>query len=326
MQSANSLALQELNTIRSEHKLEQSAHIEEVRTLAPEYTEIETSLMRAGHSLLKSVLNGGSDFEKIKSFIQKKQSDKLRLLKHLSLPTDYLDEKVNCENCNDTGFDDNGLKCNCLKQLTKKYIVVNSNLTDHMKNQTFDNFNFSIFSTVPDSSGKAPLDIINSAYKTSMGFANNFDKIPPHNILLRGNAGTGKTYLSSCIGNAVLERGKTVYYQTCYKLCELLENIKFGKLATAEEIESAQSTVNYISDVDLLIIDDLGTEFATQFTAAALFDLFNTRLIKSKSTVISTNLDFATMENMYSNRFTSRIIGEYSILTLVGNDLRKSII
>lgn len=324
MQSANSLALQELNKIRNEHKFEQSEHIEEVRTLAPEYSEIEIALLGAGKNLLKSVLNGGNNFDSIKEFIQRKQADKLRILKHLSLPADYLEEKVNCENCSDTGFDDNGLKCVCLKQLTEKYIVVNSNLTDNMKSQTFDNFNFSLFSAVPDSSGKAPLDIINSAYKISMSFANNFDKIPPQNILLRGNAGTGKTYLSSCIGNAVLERGKTVYYQTAYKLCELLENIKFGKYSTPEDMNSARSTVKYINDVDLLIIDDLGTEFATQFTSAALFDLLNTRLIKSKSTIISTNLDFTTMENMYSTRFTSRIIGEYLILILIGKDLRKS--
>ena len=73
----------------------------------------------------------------------------------------------------------------------------------------------------------------------------------------------------------------------------------------------------------MLIIDDLGTEFITQFTAAALFDLINTRLINNKSTVISTNLDFDSMEKLYSSRFTSRILGDFKIMIITGGDLRK---
>lgn len=323
MQSANSLAVQELNEIRERHKAELDSNTEKVRSLAPEYTRIESDLMRAGQALLRSVLHGGKDFEKIKSFIEAKQKEKLEILKRLSLPEDFLDEKYNCENCRDTGFDDNGLKCTCLKELTSKYIDINSNMTEIMKNQTFENFDFSLFSPVPDSSGKAALDIAKAAYNKAKSFAENFENSTPSNILLMGNAGTGKTYISSCIGNLALKRGKTVYYQTSYKLCELMENVKFGKYEIPDEQQNAYTTLKYINDVDLLIIDDLGTEFLTQFTAAALFDLLNTRLLKNKATVISTNLGFEAMEKMYSQRLTSRIFGEYIIMTLKGSDLRR---
>lgn len=325
MQSANSLALQELNERRERHKTELDANIAKVRSLAPEYAGIEADMMRAGNSLLRSVLHGGKDFEKIKNFIEKKQSEKIEILKRLSLPEDYLDEKYDCENCRDTGFDDNGLKCTCLKELTSKYININSNMTELMKNQTFENFNFSLFSPVPDSTGKAPLDIAKSAYDKAKSYADNLDAANPRNLLLKGNAGTGKTYLSSCIGNLALNRGKTVYYQTSYKLCELMENVKFGKYETTEEQQGGYTTLNYINDADLLIIDDLGTEFLTQFTAAALFDLLNTRILKNKATVISTNLSFEAMEKLYSQRLTSRILGEYKIIQLIGQDLRKNI-
>ena len=116
---------------------------------------------------------------------------------------------------------------------------------------------------------------------------------------------------------------QTVYYQTSYKLCETLENVKFGKYENPDELSSAVSVIKYINSVDLLIIDDLGTEFITQFTAAALFDLINTRLINNKSTVISTNLDFDSMEKLYSSRFTSRILGDFKIMIITGGDLRK---
>lgn len=323
MQSANSLAMQELNEIRDRHKAELEANTAKVRALAPEYTEIENDLMRAGKSLLRSVLHGGRDFDKIKEYIQTKQGEKSDILKRLSLPQDFLDEKYDCENCRDTGFDDNGLKCACLKELTAKYVDKNSNMTEIMKSQTFENFDFSLFSPVPDSSGRAPLDIAKSAYDTAESYANNLDAAEPPNIILKGNAGTGKTYLSSCIGNRALKRGKTVYYQTSYKLCELMENVKFGKFEILDEQQSGYTVLKYINNVDLLIIDDLGTEFLTQFTAAALFDLLNTRLLKNKATVISTNLSFDAMEKMYSNRMTSRILGEYKVITLIGQDLRK---
>ena len=116
---------------------------------------------------------------------------------------------------------------------------------------------------------------------------------------------------------------RTLYYQTSYKLCETLENVKFGKYENPDELSSAVSVIKYINSVDLLIIDDLGTEFITQFTAAALFDLINTRLINNKSTVISTNLDFDSMEKLYSSRFTSRILGDFKIMIITGGDLRK---
>lgn len=319
MKSANSLAMQELNQIREKHRAELNANLIKVRALAPEYSQIEADLRSAGNALLRSVLHGGEDFEKLKSYIQNKQKAKQTILAQLGLPPDFTDEKYDCEICHDTGFDENGLKCSCLKALTAKYIAVNSNMTELMKKQTFENFDFSLFPPVGEN-GKAPLDIMRAAYDKAIRFADN----PNHgNILLCGNAGTGKTYLSSCIANRALDGGMTVYYQTAYKLCEMMENIKFDKISDDEERSETASAIRYAETADLLVIDDLGTEFITQFTAAALFDLLNTRLLKEKSTVISTNLSLSKIDSLYSARMTSRIFGSYTVLLLMGPDLRK---
>ena len=122
-------------------------------------------------------------------------------------------------------------------------------------------------------------------------------------------------------GPSPAERLYIIRRRTSY--AETLENVKFGKYENPDELSSAVSVIKYINSVDLLIIDDLGTEFITQFTAAALFDLINTRLINNKSTVISTNLDFDSMEKLYSSRFTSRILGDFKIMIITGGDLRK---
>lgn len=322
MQSANSLAMQELNQKREINKTRLEANIAKVRALAPDYSGIESELMRAGNALLRSVLHGGDDFDKIKTFIETKQSEKKEILNRLSLPEDFLDEKFDCAICRDTGFDDNGLKCSCLKSLTAKYIAVNSNMTELMKSQTFDNFDFSLFSPSGES-GKSPLDIMNHAYDIAKRFAENIGSDLALNLILMGNTGTGKTYLTSCVANLALSRGKTVYYQTSYKLCEMMEGVKFGKYDNPDELYDMSTTIKYANDADLLIIDDLGTEFITQFTAAALFDLLNTRLMKGKATIISTNLNLGKISEIYSERLTSRILGEYQIVPLCGTDLRR---
>lgn len=319
MQSAQAMALNELKNIREARSAELERRREELRGISSEYAAIESDLQRAGNNLLRSVLNGGRDFDRIKDYIQAKQREKAALLKGLDLPADYLDEKYNCDICRDTGFDDEGKKCGCLKELTAKFIIVNSNMSEMMKEQTFENFDLSLFSPVPGTGGKAELEIARSAMDKAKNFADNIEN--GGNVLLKGGIGTGKTYLSSCIANRVLDMGKTVYYETAYKLCELLENIHFEK-GDAEYLDHAASVKKYAEDVDLLIIDDLGTEFQTQFTAAALFDLFNTRLMRKKPTVISTNLGLDELNNNYSSRFISRIIGEYTIIPTVSRDLR----
>lgn len=321
MKSAHALAVSELEQTREKNRRELERRRKYVREHEPILSEIEAKLMEGGNALLRCVLNGGRDFENIKKFIQKKQSEKQELLESMGLPKDYLDEIYDCQNCHDTGFDSSGRKCSCLVRLTAKYIDLNSNMTELMKSQTFENFDFSLYSPNPDGRKTSPLEHATKAYNIAKSFADDFSN--GRNIILMGNAGTGKTYLSNCIGNRALARGKTVYYQTSYKLFELLENLKFGKYDDSSEYDRALSIKKYVYSADLLIIDDLGTEFVTQFTAAALFDLINTRLLDSKATVISTNLSLESMEKMYSTRFTSRIFGEFKMIFMYSEDLRK---
>ena len=81
-----------------------------------------------------------------------------------------------------------------------------------------------------------------------------------------------------------------------------------------------QTTPNPKSD--LLILDDLGTEFDSSFYQSTIYNLINTRLNRSLPTIISTNLDFNGISNRYEERITSRIYANYSILRFVGQDVR----
>ena len=91
---------------------------------------------------------------------------------------------------------------------------------------------------------------------------------------------------------------------------------KFGKDAAAELMSE------HLFDCDLLIIDDLGTEMVNTFTTSQLFLLLNERLLRKKSTVISTNLSLEALVDLYSERTFSRITSNYTMLKLTGDDIR----
>ena len=77
-----------------------------------------------------------------------------------------------------------------------------------------------------------------------------------------------------------------------------------------------------VCDVDLLIIDDLGTELTNSFVKTRLFSILNERLLHRKSTVISTNHDIETFSNIYSTRIFSRVMQSFTLLNLIGKDIR----
>ena len=107
-------------------------------------------------------------------------------------------------------------------------------------------------------------------------------------------------------------------YKSSYKLFEFLEDYKFGRVSRDEY----SLIYNTIYDCELLIIDDFGTEFITSYTQSVFFDLLNTRLMNGKSTIISTNLNFDKLNEIYQERVTSRLQNEFTGLFFCGKDIR----
>ncbi len=320
MESAYGLATRELARIREENRAEQTRRIEEVRSKNPDYTRIERALSQQGTALVRRVLEGRAEISDIEDAVRKLQKEREELLLKEGFSKDYLEDIYSCTDCRDTGFLEDGSRCGCLKNLAVSFAGANANLTEYMKEQTFDKADFSLFAKQPAENGREPLTYIKRAFERALKFAETFDTTHA-NLLLMGNAGTGKTFLSSCIANYALARQKTVYYQSAFSLFDMLEKLKFGRLSD-EEQEKAEAISRYLYEVDLLIIDDLGTEFVSAYSTAALFDLINSRQIQHKSTILSTNLNHQGLEQIYSRRLLSRMVGDFEVLTFIGQDLR----
>lgn len=322
MESAYALAAAELAKIRERNRAEHEHRLNEVRTANPGFIQIERSLAAKGAALIRLITEKSADFSVIESDIKQLRRKKTDILHSLNLPEDYLDNIYTCSKCHDTGFDDLGGRCTCLKQLVARFMGQNSNLTERMKNQTFENFDFSLFSNQPPENGRDPFLHIKRIHDICKRFADSFDETH-ENLLLKGNAGTGKTYLSSCIANRALTRGKTVYYQTAFKLFDMLEKFKFNR-CSADEQEQFKAVYDYVFSVDLLIIDDLGTEFTSSYSSIALFNIINSRCLDGKSTILSTNLSSESLTKLYSQRFASRVFGDFTTLSFIGRDLRMN--
>ncbi len=231
----------------------------------------------------------------------------------------YLDPIYDCFDCNDTGYIANQ-KCHCLNQAIIDFSYEQSNLKTILDKENFDTFSFNVYSKEKDVKlGISPYDNMRSVHNLCMNFIKTFNT-DFKNLILYGHSGLGKTFLCNSIAKELLDSSHTVIYLSAFQLFRLFENYRFHK---EEEIVTNDDIEN-IFICDLLIIDDLGTEFSNAVTKAELFNCLNTRLLNKKSTVVSTNLAPGQWVDQYSERITSRIFGYYTSLKFIGSDIRMN--
>ncbi len=281
--------------------------------------EIKSHSLKTSKLVLKNPENIEAEISKLKTFIDELKKEKAFILTENNVPLDYLTLKYDCNFCEDTGFLKNGKKCKCFKQKIISGYYEMSNLQHKLDTENFKNFDISIFSdnTVTGHKKNQKENIKEILSKTE-SFATSFDSSKVKNLFFYGPTGQGKTYLCNCIANSLINKGYLVIYQTAFKLIEIIENARFNKNTFSNKDENYQMLFN----ADLLILDDLGTEFINTFTNVEIFNIINTRLNQNKKTIISTNLSPVQIKEKYSDRISSRLFGNYEMLSFYGSDLR----
>ncbi len=244
---------------------------------------------------------------------------KEQLLVEHGYSPDYLDRIYTCPDCQDTGYI-NDEKCHCFKSRIVEYLYEQSNLKEVLETENFSHFCIEYYPDdyVEETTGLTPRDNSREILRTARIFSQQFMETHD-NLLLYGNTGVGKTFLTHCIAKEALDQSHTVVYLTSLGLFDILEKNKFDRELSSVE---KSATVSYILDCDLLIIDDLGTELNNSFTSSQLYQVLDTRLVHQKSTIISTNLSFDDLREQYSERIFSRITSGYTLLKVTGDDIR----
>ncbi|MBP3256026.1 MAG: ATP-binding protein [Clostridia bacterium] len=291
----------------------------------PELQEIDDELSKEAINTSKQIITSKdpSLIKELNDKLSLLKEKKNNILKSLNIDENYLKPKFECNDCNDTGYINNNyesIMCHCLKQKLFDIEYNKSNISN-LERDNFDNFSFDLYSDEINEekykSKNSPRKNIEFIYKLSKKFIDNFDDKEQKNLLFTGNTGLGKSFLSSCIAREILKKGKTVLYQTAPVMLDTIMDFRFGKENSSKDI------YDNILNVDLLIIDDLGTECINNMKFSELFNIINTRLLNnSTKTIISTNLSLDNLFSTYDERIVSRLVGNYDICHFYGDDIR----
>lgn len=309
--------LNEYEALQEAAKSEQKRRQTEIYNKFPRIKAIDDEISRIGIGIASSILKGvdiDSLISEEKRRITDLKMEKAEILSENKYPIDYLDIKYRCSKCRDTGYIGNK-KCSCFRQKLIDKLYQQSNLRDILKKENFDTFDISLY---PEEKAVgqelSPRKNMEEIFSRCIRFYQEFDS-SNENLFFSGKPGLGKTFLSNCIAKELLDMGKVVIYQTAPELIEKLRRAKFDETVSPD-------TLDDLFDCDLLIIDDLGTEQNTSFSQTELFNVINTRLLKGKKMIISTNIPIEEFNQNYPDRITSRIFGLFTIFEFFGDDIR----
>ena len=309
----------EYNAILREYEALQAARQQllrarkaELNRVLPGYRALEQEIADRAMARYRAAVGGDkAALTGLKAELEELEKKKSALLCAAGYPDDFLAPPYHCEHCKDTGFAD-GEKCRCFRQKMIARLSRQGRLAASIREENFKHFSLAYYS---DERKVPGLNMSERAYMEQLvlaqckAYLRNFDK-RKGNLLFTGKPGLGKTFV----------------YLSAEELFSLLAATQWRQRAESDEekirAREEREFREYIYGCDFLIIDDLGTEFGNAFTASAFFTLLNERLITKRGTLISTNLDPKQLKAQYTERSTSRILGEYDILPFYGSDIR----
>lgn len=282
----------------------------EVASLSEDIRIIDSEMREVGLLLFKTACSGG-DINEIRKRNLFLGEQRRKALVKLGLPEDYTEVKYSCELCADSGFVKTRM-CKCFREMLITENIKSSGMGGLIEKQSFENFDLSLYKDNEENYTRMKNNL-----EDAKCFAENFGK-GTKTLMFMGSTGTGKTHLSTAIARVVIEKGYEVLYDSAQNIVSAFEADRFKSGYGPYEPKADK-----YFECDLLIMDDLGTEFVNQFTVSCLYNLINTRQNKGLSTLISTNLDYADLTEKYQDRIFSRLVGcDSKVLLFVGDDRR----
>lgn len=311
------IIMREYSRRQAENRRALEARRAQIFTEIPRLPQIDEEVAALSAQKARTALSGGTlELDELKAAIAELSGERTALLTAHGYHKDVLELTYTCPLCQDTGYIGSE-KCTCFKKAEIELLYAQSNLQEILKKENFEHFSFDYYSDTikNEATGLSALETAQRAYHTAKCFVRDFDS-RFQNLFLYGNTGVGKTFLSHCIAHDLIESAHCVLYFSAFDLFDMLAQSAFSKKNDTE------GHAELLYDCDLLIIDDLGTELTNSFVSSQLFLCINERIMRRKSTIISTNLDLEDFSGTYSERTFSRIASEFQMVKLIGKDIR----
>ena len=260
----------------------------------------------------------GKDRTAAATALAKAKQDLTALLASSGRPADALEPHFTCKKCQDIGTFE-GHTCICVHKLMQKLRREEIESLSSLSISSFDTMELRYYpNTMDDKLGEPVRSYMGSLLAELRAYAEEFDR-SSESLMLFGNAGLGKTHAALAIAGIVLEKDFDVIYVSSPDFFSKLEALHFGADPGGEE----ETLLQTAAGADLLILDDLGTEFNSNFFLSTLYSLLNNRLGAHLPTIVTTNItDGALLEKLYTEKISSRLSAFVPCL-FAGQDIRS---
>lgn len=219
-----------------------------------------------------------------------------------------------CPVCKDTGRGPGGGLCECVRALIREMRQSEVNTASPLELSSFETFDLTRYPTQWNEEVAQTARVhMETVYNYCREWARSFNRHST-SLYLYGYAGLGKTHLALAMARQVLEQGFNVVYVSAQNALEKVEKERFG---------AEGNTMETLQEADLLILDDLGTEFLSPYVISSLYSLINTRVCRSLPTIYTTNIiKDADLQRRYPEKIVSRLLGSCELLYFCGEDIR----
>ena len=289
-------------SIQSE-RISKEVYIEEILMSNEEYVNVVNELGKTNLLIAKAEYsNDLNSIKLLQNNVDILNEKKLKLLDKLINYKDFSKNNYQCEYCKDTG-EYNGTKCKCYYKLLTTYALESLNVNKR---------DFNNFPTVVN-------DSLKKHYTALKVYADKFPSKENKNLVFTGKVGTGKTYLASCIANEIVKKDLIAIFLSATELNNIFLKMHFSEI-------DRELAFNILSNCDLLVIDDLGTEpIYKNVTIEYLTSLISDKIDRQKKFIITTNLTATEIQNRYNERILSRLCDKTKTMFIPfnGEDLRK---
>lgn len=297
------------------------ARAEDERAIAeaavPGLREAEAAVRSCGARCALAAASGAGRDE-AKAALAEAKNALTALLASSGRPAGALEPKFTCKICSDTGVAA-GRTCQCVRRIMQRLRREEIEQLSSLKVSSFDSMDLSYYPAEPDPAlGESPRSYMAGVLADLREYAADFTPSTRESLVLLGNAGLGKTHAALAVAGMVLDAGCDVIYVSSPDFFARLEALHFGQDPSGEE----ETLLRTAETADLLIIDDLGTEFNSNFLITTLYSLLNNRLGARLPTIVTTNItDGALLEKLYTEKISSRL-SAFVPLHFVGQDIR----